>query len=164
MSSIDISDDFHSLPQVVKALRHPMGANAIGMWLMTLCWLSRGLPKVRTIPGGVVRRYNGTDEHVQILLDVGLWDEVGERTYAPPRQDHSGRLIWRPTPKQRRPEIPAQVRRAVFARDGRACVECFSADDLTLDHIFPWSLGGPDSAENLRVLCRPCNSSKGAQV
>jgi 5-methylcytosine-specific restriction endonuclease McrA len=164
MSTIDISDDFHSLPQVAKALRYPSGANAVGMWLMTLCWLSRGMPKVRTIPSALLRRYNGTDEHVRILLDVGLWVEVGEREYEPARLDHAGRPIWRPTPKPSRPAIPAQVRVAVFARDGRACVECRAGHDLTLDHIFPWSLGGPDTVENLRVLCRPCNSSKGARV
>ena len=63
-----------------------------------------------------------------------------------------------------RAAIPAELRAAVFERDGHACVRCGATDDLTLDHIHPWSLGGPDTENNLRVLCRPCNSSKGDRV
>jgi 5-methylcytosine-specific restriction protein A len=32
--------------------------------------------------------------------------------------------------------------------------------DLTVDHIVPKKKGGTDSAANLRVLCRSCNSRK----
>jgi hypothetical protein len=63
-----------------------------------------------------------------------------------------------------RAAIPQGLRDFVFDRDGHACVRCRTTDDLTLDHIHPWSLGGPDTADNLRVLCRSCNSSKGDRV
>lgn len=63
-----------------------------------------------------------------------------------------------------RAPIPDEVRTFVFERDENACQRCSATDDLTLDHIHPWSLGGPDTADNLRVLCRPCNSSKGDRV
>ena len=63
-----------------------------------------------------------------------------------------------------RAPIPDEVRSFVYARDGRACQRCGATENLTLDHIHPWSLGGPDTPDNLRVLCRPCNSSKGARV
>lgn len=65
--------------------------------------------------------------------------------------------------RSRKP-IPKHVRAAVYERDGYECRKCGAADDLTLDHIFPWSLGGSDTEENLQVLCRPCNSRKRARV
>lgn len=60
-----------------------------------------------------------------------------------------------------RAPIPQTVRDLVFTRDGHACVRCRTAEGLTLDHIHPWSLGGPDTPDNLQTLCRSCNSRKG---
>src|SRR5690606_25141458 len=64
-------------------------------------------------------------------------------------------------PPSRRPYIPVATRRAVYERDGFQCVACGAEEDLSLDHIVPFSKGGPDTIENLRVLCRPCNSRRG---
>lgn len=63
-----------------------------------------------------------------------------------------------------RAAIPAALRRSVYERDGYRCLACGSTVDLTVDHIVPWSLGGEDTFENLRTLCRPCNSRKGARI
>jgi hypothetical protein len=63
-----------------------------------------------------------------------------------------------------RASIPDEVRSFVFERDGHSCLRCGATEGLTLDHIHPWSIGGPDTADNLQVLCRPCNSSKGDRV
>ena len=59
-----------------------------------------------------------------------------------------------------RRDVPTPVRREVLNRD-RNCRHCGSGNDLTLDHIVPYSKGGPDTVENLQVLCRPCNARKG---
>lgn len=32
------------------------------------------------------------------------------------------------------------------------------------DHITPWSMGGKDHIDNLIVICRKCNQSKGHRV
>ena len=49
--------------------------------------------------------------------------------------------------------------------DGRyecqGCHQHFSADELTVDHVTPWSLGGRTVLSNARLLCVACNSSKG---
>lgn len=60
--------------------------------------------------------------------------------------------------------IPRRVREAVFARDGSVCATCGATEDLTLDHVWPESRGGGATVENLRVLCRSCNSRKGARM
>ena len=63
-----------------------------------------------------------------------------------------------------RPAIPLGLRIEVLARDGHACQVCGAEDRLTLDHIVPYSQGGPDTAENLRTLCRRCNARRGAAL
>jgi hypothetical protein len=64
----------------------------------------------------------------------------------------------------RRGGISPKLRAKIYERDGHACLVCGSTDDLTLDHIYPWSLGGSNDEENLRTLCRGCNSRKGSRV
>jgi len=61
------------------------------------------------------------------------------------------------------------VRDQVIREQGRVCSECGkrvrNSSDVTVDHIRPRSKY-PDLAldrQNLRVLCRRCNSSKGAK-
>jgi hypothetical protein len=64
----------------------------------------------------------------------------------------------------RRESISRDVRRAVWERDGGACVQCGDAFELQFDHIIPVALGGATTPENLQVLCGPCNRTKGAEV
>ena len=56
--------------------------------------------------------------------------------------------------------VPPKIRALVFERDRNQCVRCQSTEDLTIDHIFPRSIGGTHAETNLRVLCRPCNSGR----
>jgi len=56
-------------------------------------------------------------------------------------------------------EIPRSLAAEVFERDKR-CVRCNSETDLTIDHIFPRNIGGTNVKDNLRVLCRSCNSKR----
>lgn len=64
---------------------------------------------------------------------------------------------------ERKP-ISLSTRQAVFARDGYRCVTCGAGENLHVDHIHPWSLGGPDTMDNFQTLCGSCNSRKGARV
>jgi 5-methylcytosine-specific restriction endonuclease McrA len=65
---------------------------------------------------------------------------------------------------QRREPIPRAVRLTVFERDGGRCVECGSAFEIQYDHVIPLALGGANTAENLQILCAPCNQAKGAAL
>lgn len=68
-----------------------------------------------------------------------------------------------PIPGQRT-GIPADVRAFVFRRDGGACQDCGSQQELQFDHVIPVSLGGASTAENVQLLCGPCNRRKSASV
>lgn len=66
--------------------------------------------------------------------------------------------------------IPSWVQRAVYFRDRGLCVLC--AADLSgvlavgseenYDHIVPLAAGGLNDVTNIQLLCRDCNSKKGA--
>lgn len=58
-----------------------------------------------------------------------------------------------------------KVARQIKARDGHKCVYCGATKEssgahLHLDHLTPKSQGGPDTAENLVLACRRCNTSR----
>jgi hypothetical protein len=61
-----------------------------------------------------------------------------------------------------RAPIPWRVRAAVWFRDNGRCEFCQASagKDWELDHIIPWSAGGPDTTPNLRVLCRDHNQER----
>jgi 5-methylcytosine-specific restriction endonuclease McrA len=44
------------------------------------------------------------------------------------------------------------------------CSYCGSAEDLTCDHVVPLVVGGLNTPSNIRVLCRSCNSARGAKA
>jgi hypothetical protein len=79
-----------------------------------------------------------------------------------------------PPPHRRdgpRAAIPAAVRRAVWDRDGDRCSWpldgggcCGSTHRMELDHIIPWAEWGPDTAENLRVVCGRHNALAARQA
>jgi hypothetical protein len=61
--------------------------------------------------------------------------------------------------------IPLKIREGVMRRDGGRCQECGSTENLAIDHRVPWTEGGSSTdPENLQVLCRTCNSRKGARM
>ena len=58
----------------------------------------------------------------------------------------------------------------IYKRDGYLCYTCggygfnLDADQITLDHIYPKSLGGEDTASNLVTMCKRCNSKKSFNI
>ena len=67
----------------------------------------------------------------------------------------------RPQPSARG-AIPDDVKQFVWTRDEGRCRNCGSQTELQFDHIIPVALGGATVAENLQVLCGPCNRRKSA--
>ncbi len=60
--------------------------------------------------------------------------------------------------------IPDEVKLLVMQRDQGQCCHCGSRVELQYDHIIPISRGGSSNAENLQLLCGPCNRAKGASL
>lgn len=53
-----------------------------------------------------------------------------------------------------------ELRRAVFSRDGSACVKCGSKDNLVISHVISVYCVGETTENNLQTLCKPCNFAK----
>jgi hypothetical protein len=60
--------------------------------------------------------------------------------------------------------ITQAVKNNVWTRDGGRCVQCGSVQYLEYDHIIPFSKGGSSSENNIQILCRNCNLSKGVRI
>jgi hypothetical protein len=97
--------------------------------------------------------------YVRNLADAGFIEPRDGDNYFVPAA-----VEWPVVRVGTRDPIPGFIRKRVYERDGWRCVRCDSPDNLTLDHIIPWSQNGPDKADNLQTLCGSCNSSKGARV
>lgn len=60
--------------------------------------------------------------------------------------------------------IRASTRKEVWKRDSAECGNCGSKYALEMDHKRPFPLGGKNTKENLRLLCRSCNQFAAIQV
>lgn len=63
-------------------------------------------------------------------------------------------------------KFPDKIKLKKYKQQGGKCALCqrpFSIDDMTADHITPWSQGGKTVEGNCQVLCVECNSKKSAK-
>jgi hypothetical protein len=104
---------------------------------------------------------------VEAYRTIEKWCEEAERTGCLELTEYHIECFrdWeQKEPGEKRRYIPRAVRRAVIERDGGTGQQCGSTENISLDHKKPYSLGGRHSRSNLQVLCRSCNSRKGARV
>jgi len=60
-----------------------------------------------------------------------------------------------------RKTISEELRNKVYKKYNFKCVKCGSTENLEIDHLVPFSLGGRTELENLQLLCKKCNLKKG---
>lgn len=67
-----------------------------------------------------------------------------------------------------RTKIPPQRRETVIKRDKQICQLCgdlvVKKEDVEIDHIYPYSLGGSNEVYNLMVTHGECNKEKGKKI
>ena len=98
----------------------------------------------------------------------GAVDPSRTRKTAPRAQQQGEKS---PQSRKAREPIPAAVRREVWKRDGGRCAwcaadgrRCGSTWKLELDHVVPAALGGPSTADNLRLCCASHNRLHAEQI
>jgi len=52
------------------------------------------------------------------------------------------------------------LRAYILHVNGKRCQWCGGKDQLEVDHIHPWRLGGKTTLNNAQVLCKSCNTGK----
>lgn len=156
MAWVKLDDGFPDHPKVAQA-----GPRAGWIYVCALAYCSRN----RTngfIPAGAIKgltAFGNPKKHVDALVKVGLWDispgGYSIRDYQPPITVHPMRAAW--------DAMRAAIAPLIFARDGYRCLLCGASRPLTVDHHVAIVNGGTNDLTNLRTLCRPCNSRKGAR-
>jgi 5-methylcytosine-specific restriction endonuclease McrA len=155
MTTFLVSDRFYGHPAVFKA-----GAEAVGLWVRAGSWCARHHPD-GFVPASFVATQQRGKRLARRLVDAGLWEAAdGGWWFA----IDSAYDLWWIDRQQYRRKIPRHVRELVLERDGHACRHCGGSEQLTMDHVVPWSLGGSDDPSNLQTLCMSCNRAKGATV
>jgi hypothetical protein len=97
------------------------------------------------------------------ILEAGL-DLLLERAAKRNGLVKKPRNEQRPSEASKRGYVPAEVKRAVHARDGGCCAwrlddggVCGSTHRLQYDHVRPKALGGESTLDNVRLLCQAHN-------
>lgn len=107
------------------------------------------------------------DEKPPAYFPVGASGSPRPLAWLPKRSHLEWHLFRGIDPSGRRPSISPTLRALVIERDGLVCGICGGAvdpSDVHLDHIKPFSKGGPTTFGNLRVTHSVCNMRKGAKV
>jgi len=83
-------------------------------------------------------------------------------------QETVGRLVGAEKKKRSSRYIPEHVKQEVYERDGGRCVACGSTEKIQYDHDYPFKApdgsNGSNSAENIQLLCQPCNGKKSNKI
>lgn len=70
-----VDDGFHGHPKVIA-----LSPEAVGIWTLTGSWCANYLTDGE-VQANIVRRFGGTSEMIQELVDADLWIDNGDGTY-----------------------------------------------------------------------------------
>lgn len=151
-----LKNDFWHSPKIMRALSE--NPAAVGYYVAGISYSSDNLTDGHLSETAVFYAMRVPDEIVEWLEGEGFWECLEDGGWAIHGYlEHQKKCVSRPP-------IPKALRQAVYERDHYTCQQCGATKHLSLDHIWPYSKGGPDTMENLQTLCRSCNSRKGART
>lgn len=110
-----------------------------------------------------------SDELLDEMIAIGFYQEIRFLDNESNIEARFPRLypqfghLWKLSQGSKRTPISNGLRRAVYERDNFSCLHCGSREQLSIDHIIPWSKGGSHDFGNLQTLCKSCNSKKGTK-
>lgn len=171
-----VDDDLWSHPKVEAA-----GLEAMGLWLLVGSYCGRYLTD-GLVPASAPRKMGDEGNKLASrLVRSGLWEDTGDEDK--PWRFHDW-LNYNPSKasvlmRQRVDKLKQalnrdpQLRGAIKDRDGEQCRFCGKKVNFndgksdaggTYDHLTPTSQGGQNTADNLVVACRTCNTKKGGRT
>lgn len=108
------------------------------------------------------KKYECTSCGSTIIYHTGFWARLASDT------GHGRIEILKPNSAQwGRSPIASNIREEVEQRDRLKCRYCgkkVKRGQYELDHVIPYSQGGPDAVDNLVIACKKCNRQKGKKT
>jgi hypothetical protein len=102
-------------------------------------------------------------ELICLFIEEHVFNEDDEILRLKSRVERLRRMSSNDFSGTKRKQIDDTILAAILQRDKNCCF-CGADDELQFDHILPVSHGGNNEIENLRILCRACNSKRGNLV
>jgi hypothetical protein len=131
---------------------------------LVVCWQTAGVDDA-IVPGGVIRkgtRLRGGHPWVKEFPQFFVAADTPDDEWPSPFEGLARGAPYEPAAPILEPLPPeelGQARHPCPALPRR----CGSTEDLTGDHVVPLSEGGMNVPSNIGVLCRSCNSRRGAR-
>lgn len=146
-------EQFAELEQAKSLLSHVCHE---GSWSEVISQLAKELNRKKLSPAKTAQGNIGKDNAEPALRTEVLQKQLTQSFAAKKSQNY----------KRPRKYISVEIKRALFKKSNGCCEyidkktgkRCDSKYQLQIDHIHPWSLGGSNHADNLRVLCRTHNN------
>jgi len=144
-----IRDLFHEKSKISPVLKFKLSVKYLkdrAIWLQHKDAIWKEVNDFMKSEGYTFSRTKEADIEAMILGIVGNCRVDPKRLFT---QDDKARLLSEKTPDEN------------GFYECEDCHQHFRADELTVDHKKPWSLGGRTELSNAQLLCRACNSRKG---
>ena len=144
-----IRDVFHEKSKIPSVLKFKLSVKYLKdrtIWLQHKDDIWKEVNDFMKSEGFIFSKTKEADIEAMILGIVGNCRVDPKRLFT---QDDKARLLSEKTPDEN------------GFYECEDCHQHFRADELTVDHKKPWSLGGRTELSNAQLLCRACNSRKG---